>query len=562
MAGKMEFFVGEYLKKCEERLEALLQKKIIERIWEKDFTVWNSSPSEITNRLGWLNSVQTTRAMIPEINRFVDELRNEGFTNALLMGMGGSSLAPEVFRKTFGVKDGYLDLAVLDSTDPAAVKYFTEILDPQKTLYIVSTKSGGTVETMSFMKYFFNYVSEQIGQEAANHFIAITDPGSGLEETAKLLKFRKIFLNDPDIGGRFSALSLFGCVPAAIVGVDLDKLLNRAGSMAANNSLNQKENSGAMLGAAIGEFALSKVNKLTFVLSNQISSFGSWVEQLVAESTGKTGKGVLPVDLESVESPEFYSEDRLFVYIKIKGDSLYDGKISSLKVSGFPVIEIELNDIYDLGAEFFRWEFATAICGHVIGIQPFDQPNVESAKILGRKIIQDYSEKGKIPEPIPALTENGIRVYGQINASSIKEALTTFFKDIEKGKSYVSLQAYLNPDDILTSSLQVFRTRIQKKFRVATTFGYGPRFLHSTGQLHKGDDGSGFFIQFIGDIPVDVPIPDEAGALGSTITFGILKTAQALGDKQALIENNRNVITIDLGNEYLKKIDYLITAFE
>jgi len=357
-------------------LMEIRDEKIITRIWRHDHTVWKQDPAEITNRLGWLHLPEKMVEMLPNIQSFVDELRHEGYRHALLMGMGGSSLAPEVFRFTFGVREGYLDLAVIDSTDPGAVSSFSEKLDPLKTLYIASTKSGGTVETLSFLKFFFNQTIDAVGaQEAGQHFIAITDPGSGLETLAKKLNFRKIFLNDPDIGGRYSALSYFGLVPAALIGTDVSNLLDRAITMACNNEgCNcpiEGNNSGAWLGAIMGELALSGKDKLTLILSPGISHFGSWVEQLVAESTGKEGKGILPVDGEALLTPDTYADDRLFVYLRLNGNSAFDKKIQALEEAGHPVVKIRLRDIYDLGAEFFRWEIATAIAGYRLGINPF-----------------------------------------------------------------------------------------------------------------------------------------------------------------------------------------------
>ncbi|UCH65683.1 MAG: hypothetical protein JSW63_00685 [Ignavibacterium sp.] len=527
----------------------LEKEEIVERIWQKDYTVWGNKPGEISNRLGWLDSVETTSKAISEIEDFVASVKEEGFTNVLLMGMGGSSLAPEVFRLTFGVKDGFLDLAVLDSTHPDAVKEFDEKLHIEKTLFIVSTKSGGTIETISFMKYFYTKAVNDLGKEkAGNNFIAITDPGSGLEGMAKDLKFRKIFLNDPDIGGRFSALSLFGMVPAALVGIDLNKFIDRAGSIV-TECKKDKGNSAAALGVILGTLAKEGIDKLTLISSPQIKYFGAWVEQLIAESTGKNGKGILPVDLEEIQSPENYSNDRLFVHIKLKDDSTYIEDVDNLKVSGFPVIEIELNDIYNLAKEFFRWEFATAVIGSVIGIQPFDQPDVESAKVQARKMMKEFTEKGKLPELASAFKEKGISVSGKIKANNLKDALDTFLSIIEEDKSYVAIQAYLKPDDETTDQLQILRTTVQTKYKVATSVGYGPRFLHSTGQLHKGDIGNGLFIQIIDNPINDLPIPTEPGSNENEISFSVLIKAQALGDREALLSNGRNVITFNLGSD-------------
>ena len=549
----------------DEAMMEIKDRKIMARIWRHDHTVWKPYPTEIINRLGWLHISEKMVEMLPNIQSFVDELRHEGYSHALLMGMGGSSLAPEVFRFTFGVREGYLDLAVLDSTDPGAVSSFSEKLDPLKTLYIASTKSGGTVETLSFLKYFFNQTIEVVGaQEAGKHFIAITDPGSKLETLAKKLNFRKIFLNDPNIGGRYSALSYFGLVPAALIGVDVSRLLDRAITMACNNEgCNcpvEGDNSGAWLGSIMGELALSGRDKLTLILSPDISHFGSWVEQLIAESTGKEGKGILPVDGEVLLTPDAYADDRLFVYLRLNGNNTYDERVRDLEEAGHPVVQIHLEDIYDLGGEVFRWEIATAIAGYRLGINPFDQPNVESAKVLTRQIISTFQKEGKISEPVPTFTSKGIAVYSDQQVDTLKEALWRFLSQAQTGRQrgYVALQAYLKPSPKIDEALRLLRTKIQTQIKIATTVGYGPRFLHSTGQLHKGDGGQGLFIQFTDDISIDAPIPQEAGEKGSSITFGTLKLAQALGDREALINAGRKVIRFHLGTNASEGLHRLI----
>ena len=556
-----KYSVGENSKLVDETIKKLNDENVIERIWKKDHTVWSNDPTEISNRLGWLESIDVTGKSVKEINQFVDEVRSAGFTHALLMGMGGSSLAPEVFRLTFGVKEGYLDLSVLDSTHPEVVMDYAKRFNPATTLYIVSTKSGGTVETFSFMKFFYNYVLHVLGKdEAGKHFVAITDPGSGLQKVAEELKFRKIFLNDPNIGGRFSALSLFGIVPAALVGVDVEKFLSLTKEEALNCKKSGKEisqNTAAVAGAIIGTLAKKGIDKLTYIISPEFKFIGAWIEQLIAESIGKIGKGILPVDLESIETPEYYSNDRLFVYIKLKDDSTYDSKIEKLKSAGFPILELELEHKLELGMQFFLWEFATAVTGWVMQIQPYDQPNVEQAKIVARKMMAEYQEKGKLPELIPAFEENDIKVFGEIKTKSVGKILESFLSDCKSGQSYVSIQAYLNPNKETTEALQNVRTLIQKKYKVATALGFGPRFLHSTGQLHKGDAGNGYFIQFTSGIEEDLPIPENPGEENTSITFGILIKAQALGDRQALIDNKRKVITIDLGSNVIGSLRQL-----
>lgn len=556
-----------YEKMVEETINELKAEKIIDRIWKKDYTIWSDNPAEISNRLGWLHSPENSIASLTEINKFVEEIKNEKYENALLLGMGGSSLAPEVLKNIYGFKTGSLQLSVLDSTDPGAVLNMTNKYDPARTLYIVSTKSGGTIETISFMKYFYNFVLGKLGaEEVTKHFIAITDPGSGLQQMAEDLKFRKIFLNDTNIGGRYSALSLFGIVPAALMGIDVEKLLSSA--LEACDESKNKDSTSGTIGAILGTFAEKNIDKVTLITSVEINPLGVWLEQLVAESTGKNGKGILPVESESIESSEFYSKDRVFVYIKLKGDKTNDTKAQLLRDAGFPFLEIIWNDLYDLGAEFMRWELVTAIASWKLKIQPFDQPNVESAKILARAMINSYNLEGKLPLLNPIVKENEIMVYGDVVGKNIKDILNGFLEELGNKNivplKYLSLQAYLTPEDKTTKTLQELRTKIQKKFKVATTAGYGPRFLHSTGQLHKGDSGNGLFIQFTSQIQQDVAIPEEAGKHESTLSFGTLIQAQALGDFKALEENKRKVIRFDLGNDVaggIKKLSEMIELF-
>ncbi|MDT3694781.1 MAG: hypothetical protein ROY99_00230 [Ignavibacterium sp.] len=556
-----KYLTDKYSKSIDELIDKLNKEKVIDRIWKKDFTVWNNNPEEISNRLGWLDSVEVTGKALKEIFEFVYDVKVAGYTRVLLMGMGGSSLAPEVFRLTFGVKEGFLDLAVLDSTNPEVIMDYAKQFDPHRTLYIVSTKSGGTVETFSFMKFFYNFALHILGEEeVGKHFAAITDPGSGLQKIAEELKFRKVFLNDPNIGGRFSALSFFGLVPAALVGVDIQKVLLLAEEEVINckkSGVELSSNIAAQIGLIVGGLGNKGIDKLTFIISPELKYLGAWLEQLIAESTGKTGKGILPVDSELIEDPVFYSNDRLFVYLKFKSDTVYDDKIAKIKDAGFPIIEIEIRDKLELGKQYFLWEFATAVTGWVLQIHPFDQPNVEQAKVVARQMVKEYQENGKLPELTPTLQDKGIKVYGNVRTKLIEEVLERFLSDCKSGTNYVAIQAYLNPTEQITEALQSLRTKIQKKYKVATTLGFGPRFLHSTGQLHKGDSGNGYFIQFISDAEDDLPIPENIGEEKTSITFGVLIKAQALGDRQALLDNRRKVITIELGSNIIDSIKQL-----
>jgi transaldolase/glucose-6-phosphate isomerase len=535
-------------------LERLDRQDVIQRIWDRDHRLWGSDPHEISNRLGWLRSAETMQAETPRLQALVREVVEAGYSHALLLGMGGSSLAPEVFRVVFGVQPGLPDLSVLDSTDPGAVLALAERLDPAKTLYVVSTKSGGTVETSSFFKYFYNQAARAVGEEkAGEHFIAINDPGSSLADLATRYRFRATLLNDPDIGGRYSALSHFGLYPAALTGVDLPLLLERAIAMAddcAVVSPAEWDNPGASLGAMIGALALEGRDKLTFILSPSICAFGDWIEQLVAESTGKQGRGILPVVGETIGAPDVYGEDRLFVYLRLEGEGVHDAAVRSLEDAGQPVIRLELKDVYDLGGQFFLWMMATAVAGHILGVNPFDQPDVESAKAQARGMLTAYQKEGRLPELRPSLRAEGISVFSDLPAHTPGEALKGFLAQAGPG-AYVALQAYIQPTDETDAALLALKTRLRDATRLAVTSGYGPRFLHSTGQLHKGDAGKGLFIQLTGDNPQDAPIPDQAGSEAATVSFGVLKMAQALGDRQALLDAGRKVIRFHLGKETL-----------
>ena len=530
--------LGTYQTIVDTALDEIQHQQVMARIWDGDHTVWEPEPTEITNRLGWLRIAEAMQDNIPQMKALANAVRADGYTHALLLGMGGSSLAPEVFRRTFGIKTGYLDLAVLDSTDPGAVLAYEKALDLSKTLFIVATKSGGTTETLSFFKYFYNQVVAEIGSGAAGaHFVAITDPSSKLVDIAQAYGFRKTFLNDPNIGGRYSALSYFGLVPATLVGVDVETLLQRALATA------HRPNAGAGLGAIMGALAKAGRDKITFITSPALASFGDWVEQLIAESTGKEGKGILPVVGEPVGAPDVYGDDRLFVDLRLAGDTTQVTEVSALEAAGHPVVRVNLDDIYDLGAQFFLWEMATAVAGSLLCINPFNQPNVESAKVIAREMVAAYQKAGSLP------TSDTARLS--------REAVHPFLMQAQPG-DYVALQAYVQPTPETDAALAKLRLHIRDTLKVATTVGYGPRFLHSTEQLHKGDRGNGLFIQFTSDAAQDAMIPDKAGKSESSISFGVLELAQALGDQQALLDANRRVIRFHLGKDAVRTLQKFI----
>jgi transaldolase / glucose-6-phosphate isomerase len=545
---KASISLGPYQGLIDRALAELDKDRFRERIWAKDHTLWKPAPTEIANRLGWLRSPSLMMDRLEEIRAITETVHRDGYTRALLLGMGGSSLAPEVFRKTFGVADGYMDLSVLDSTDPAAVLAHAQRANLAQTLFIVSTKSGGTVETASFLKFFYNRAVDALGaEEAGRHFIAITDPGSGLAETARTLRFRHIYYNDTDIGGRYSALSCFGLAPAALMGLDVHKLLARGAEAA------EAEKTGApgtgldaiLLGAIMGELAKAGRNKLTFIFSQNIESFGDWLEQLIAESTGKEGRGIVPIVGEPPATPEAYSADRLFVALHTVDQQLDHRALDLLAAAGHPVIRLELRDPFDLGGQCFLWEMATAAAGARLGINPFDQPDVEAAKAFARQIVARFLESGSLPEEVPDFTEGEVALYGKGSGKTLREKVSGFLADGNPG-DYIAIQAYLPTTPGTDAALQQIRRFIRDRYRLATTIGYGPRFLHSTGQLHKGDAGQGMFIQLTADDPVDLPIPDEAGGRSSRLTFGILKAAQAMGDRQALLDRGRRVIRLHM----------------
>ncbi|MBN1894514.1 glucose-6-phosphate isomerase [bacterium] len=510
-----------------------LKNRIVDRIWKKDHTVWKDSPVEIANRLGWLNSPDWISGRLGEIGEFVRNVRNEGFEKTILLGMGGSSLAPEVFRKTLGLKKGYPDLEILDSTDPDAVRRAEKKMDLRRTLFLVSTKSGGTVETFSLFRYFYNRMLDSVGKaQTGRHFAAVTDPGSGLERLAEGLDFRKIFLNDPDIGGRFSALSFFGMVSAGLIGADLQDLIRTAGSMAEScgPGTPADRNPGVRIGILLGELAKSKRNKLTFLLPPSLSAFGDWVEQLVAESTGKEGRGIVPVVHEIPPKSGLYGEDRVFVHMDFNSKRDVQERIYGLK-SMHPVIEIHLDEPADLGGLYFIWEMAVAVAGERMKINPFDQPDVESAKQQARQAVDQYRASGFLPE---------------ITASpAAGKSILDFLRNPAKG-AYIGLQAFFEATEERKESLGLLATRLRDRTGLAVTTGFGPRFLHSTGQLHKGDSGCGLFIQFTSDPENDLPIPDEVGRPDSSISFQVLLKAQAAGDYLALKQAGRNIVRIHL----------------
>jgi len=534
------------------------------RLWEHDTTLWSSDPDEqglIGRALGWLDVVENVRDELGNLRLFADQARADGYTQAVLLGMGGSSLAAEVMRTTFGVAEGYLDLHVLDSTDPAAIARLERSLDLAHTLFIVSSKSGGTTETASFHAYFYSRVKEIAGPHAGRSFVAITDEGTSLAAQALEQEFRAVFVNPSDIGGRFSALSFFGLVPAALMGLDLQRLLDHAQTAAEDCGCDvpADRNPGLIFGAALGDLSVNGRDKLTLIASPAIGGFGSWAEQLIAESTGKQGKGILPVDAEPLGPAGVYGDDRAFVYMRMRGaaDDYRDKGVATLKKAGFPVITTELEDLYEIGGLFFLWEVAIATAGHVIGIDPFDQPNVQESKDNTKRVLAAM-QQGSVPAPRGA---RGEHVTVGIDHAAARRLFGEFFGATGKG-SYVALQAFVTPSDSAWRVLRDLRRLLLERLHVATTAGFGPRFLHSTGQYHKGGRNNGAYVQLTGgdgvgrtgtaETGIDLPIP------GRPYTFGQLKHAQAMGDLQSLVAHDRRVLSVDLGSDLAAGLDKLM----
>jgi glucose-6-phosphate isomerase len=541
---KFTYNLGNYQTLINTSISFLEQNDILNRIQQHDFTVWKPDPQEISNRLAWLDiAAEFTSEKIAEMVTCRDDLVKDGYQHAILLGMGGSSLAPELFSQIFSpnVKEKTsLSLSILDSTCPQSVQDIAARNDLDKTVFIVSTKSGTTEETLSFFKYFYRLLANRSIQNLGDHFIAITDPGSPLETIAQKLKFRHVFLNNPNLGGRYSALSHFGLAPATICGVEIPTLLRRVNNMAdiCRRTHELQENPAVMLGVTLGELANSGCDKVTLIASPTLKPFCDWVEQLLAESTGKEGKGILPVVDEPLTKAEYYGKDRLFVILELSGEEINHDRLLGTE---FPIIKIKLDDIYDLGGQFYLWELATAIAGFCLGINPFDQPNVEATKKYVRGLVDAYKKTGTMPLEQSIFSEAGISVFGEGKFSSLKECLQNCLEQAKTG-NYIALQAFLYPNNIVHEHLQEFRVALRDKTKLATTLGFGPRYLHSTGQLHKGDGGNGLFIQMTSDFPQDIPIPDSPDADSSSLSFGRLIQAQARGDALALHQAGRRVI--------------------
>ena len=534
---------GPLADRANQAIEAAKADDVVARIRRKDASLWKSdadSTKIINNSLGWLTVPEEMLDVVGELTEFADSVRRSGFRHVMVCGMGGSSLCPEVLAKTFGPQTGFPELLVLDSTDPDVIANFHKLIDIEHCLFVIASKSGSTTEPNVFYKYWYDEVSKRSEHPGAN-FVAITDPGSPLVDTASELKFRRTFLNQADIGGRYSALSYFGMVPAALMGLDIRTLLERASNASSDDTALE-------LGAIMGECANAGRDKLTLVIDPALATLGLWIEQLIAESTGKEGKGILPVNGEVLGGPEVYGNDRLFVSVSVGAASEETkANLNAIARAGHPIVYRELDNIYDLGAEFFLWEFATAVAGWRMGINPFDQPNVQEAKDATKELLSSFERRGQLDPRSEIAKDDLVTIYGpeeespeESTTGSVAEVLRGLLATIKPG-DYIAFLNYIEETPETDEQFQQLRTDLRDVTKCAVTIGYGPRFLHSTGQLHKGGPDTGVFFQIIANDAQDFAVP------GEPYTFSILKQAQALGDFRALAKRGRRVIGVDLG---------------
>ena len=523
-------------------IESFQNEDFTRRIFNQDHTLWQSSSIEASNRLGWLNVLDSMSRNITTIEDFVSEISDFGYRYVVLMGMGGSSLGPAVMNRVFGNITGHFKLIVLDSTVPEAIRRLVNQIDISKTLFLVSSKSGNTLETNNLYNYFRDVVETKLGSiKAGEHFVAITDSGTSLNRLADTSGFRHVFENPSDIGGRYSILSYFGLVPAALLGVDIEKLLNNAKSMRRmilDNTLT-RENSPVFLGSVMGVLSLAGRDKLTISSTGEISAIGPWIEQLISESLGKNNKGLIPINIEKVMEPDCYDDDRFFVHFDIGKTSLQEdiSNLERIEESGHPVLRVSLNDRYDLGGEFFRWQFMTAVAGSVIGVNPFNQPNVEASKKATQIALANFKENGALPKIA---------------------TITNIFQLLQSSVSggYLSIMAYLDDTPALCYALSNLQDVLINKRKITSTVGFGPSFLHSTGQMHKGGPDKGVFLQLLGDNSLDIDIP------GQSYSFGQLAHAQAAGDFQTLITAGKKVFRINIQSDPVSYIYDIAASIE
>jgi transaldolase/glucose-6-phosphate isomerase len=552
--------LGEYGQFVQERLEALEQDRFIDRLWRKDGSLWTPDPERqksLPKSLGWLHAPEKMEGCLGSMLAFSQSLREGGIRHVALLGMGGSSLAPLVFQRIFPPGEFGLPLTVLDTTDPGTILDLEKQLPLKETLFIIASKSGTTAEPLAFGDFFYHRLQELKGDRAGENFLVITDPGSPLTRLAHERGFRGCILNFPDIGGRYSALSFFGLMPAALMRLNLTELVDRALRMlhACSSCVPVQENPGLILGAALGELARRGRDKVTFISPEILAPLGMWLEQLLAESTGKEGTGLLPVAGEPLGAPEVYGPDRVFVYFRLPGpgQERLDQGVAALRQAGHPLITIQMTDPLDLGEEFFRWEIATAVAGAVLGINPFDQPNVQESKDNTNRLLTLVGEQGHLPEEPPDLVAGPLGLYSTESAPTLAAALAGFVHRAQPG-DYVALLAYLSERPKIEAALEDLRLMFRDHLHLATTLGFGPRYLHSTGQLHKGGPNTGLFLELTCDDLEDPPV------FGKPYTFGIFKNAQALGDMEALRRHGRRVLRVHLGTDVLRGLAQLQQA--
>lgn len=530
-------------------LRAWTNQGTVARLWDKDPAVWTSSGEE--KWLGWLSIAEAELNRIAEIEAFQADVKARGFKHVLLLGMGGSSLCPEVLRMTFGVIPGFPELHVLDSTDPAQIASFAHRCPSAETLFIVASKSGGTLEPNILKQFFFDRATRDLGPAAGSHFVAVTDPGSHMERVAKADQFWRIFYGEPTVGGRYSALSAFGTTAMAAMGLNVRNLLTRVLPMAeACRTADLGANPGGALGAILGALGVAGRDKITFFMTPTLWDFGAWLEQLTAESTGKLGKALIPVDLEGATTPSFYGTDRVFVHVTLAGEEdPQTAAVEALAAAGHPVVKITLASTEDLGAEFFRWEFAIAVAGSVLGINPFDQPDVEASKIVTKKLTAAYETTRSLPPETPIASDCSLTLFTDPRneavlktaapSGAVPDLIKALLEQINPG-DYFALLAYVAMTDAHRDLLQTIRHHVRDKKHIATCLGFGPRFLHSTGQAYKGGPNTGVFLQITCEDEADLPVPGQA------YTFGVVKAAQARGDFEVLAERGRRALRVHL----------------
>lgn len=566
----ISFHLGKLQRAVDASSVPFSSSSVIKRLWQKDHTIWRTEElhkKSILNRLGWLNSLDLMLANVDSLIAFASEIKDAGFTHVVVLGMGGSSLCPDVCRATFGSALDYPRLLVVDSTNPTSILRVENQIDLGKTLFIVASKSGGTTETNMFYQYFYDCVGS-VKKNPGENFVAVTDPATKMEQIAKEKNFRKIFLNPEDIGGRYSALSYFGLVPMALIGMDIQKLLASADSMRQQSKNDVSGNAAALIGIAMGEAHNLGRDKLTFISSDEIATFGYWVEQLIAESTGKEGKGIVPIEGEvvSVYDGKKYGTDRIFVFLQLEKDKQkFLGFQQQLAKNDQPYIIVTLADVYELGSQFYLWEMATAVSAVVLKINPFNEPNVKESKDNTVRVINEYKTNGVLPRNPVLLNEGKFTLHApQYYSEELLKAtsLSSFQKVLwhhfsaTPAHGYIGILAYIDQNDTNQQFLYEMREVITKKFGVVSTVGFGPRYLHSTGQLHKGGKLNGTFLIITADEPHDAKIPDEV------FSFEVLKNAQALGDYYSIASRNIKLLHLLISGsleEGLKKLGELIS---